>query len=308
MIKELQEALKSYYIARTYDIGKAADILEQINKTRLDIAIDAEVRKIFYGQTDVPANASGYQQTVQFAKDDIAYIINRGLADLAETATLAATNQGNRQRIITREPVAWQQIFAATQNNVFGQQTLFDLPQEIFFDENEVLSLAVQGQVDAGFIFYHGCTLNDNLEDARRQDLQNEIEAYLPEPQLVPIMFQFPTNVAGVLAINPSGGSQILSTKNPRSVILTGVSNTASESRITLIDEGRNQIICDRLEARGMASDFENPYTTYYPLPYPHLLRKGDRLRADILNGSLMTGDEMAADTIYYLTFHGYSM
>jgi hypothetical protein len=307
-INELQEALKSYYIANSYDKAKANAILNEINERRLSIAVDALARNIFYGQVDIPANSSGYQQTVQFAKDDIKYIINRGIASLDDGTTIAATNQGNKQRIITREAIAFQQLFAVTQNATNGQQTLIDLPQEIMFDANEVLSLALQNQTNPGWLFFHGCTLKDYLEDAQIKDLENEISSYLPEPQLVPIVFQFPDATAGTLAINASGGNQVVSTKNPRSIILTGVSTTASDCRMTLIDEARNQIICDRVEARGIASDFENQFTTYYDLPYPHLLRAGDRIRADILNGSDITASTETVNALRYLTFRGFTM
>jgi hypothetical protein len=308
LIQQLQELIKSYYIALTYDTAKAASILQTINDLRLQVAIDAEMREIFYSQVNVPANASGFQENVWFSRNDISYIVNRGLADLLEAVTVSAVNQGNRQRIITREPLKWQQLFAATQNNTLGQQTLFDLPQEIQFQQNEALGLSITGQTDAGFIFFHGCTLKDNLEDVRRQDLANEIAGYLPEPQLIPILFQFPSNAIGTIAINAAGGDQIFSTKYDRSIVITEVSTTASRVRFTLTDEARNQLICERVEARGIASNFENKFTTYYKLPYPHLLRKGDRLRADILNGSLMTNNAEAQDTVFFLTFKGYSM
>lgn len=308
LIDQLQELIKSYYISLTYDTDKAAMILQQINDIRLKIALDAEMRQIFWQQLNVPANASGFQQNVWFSRNDIKYIVNRGLADLVLNATVSAVNQGNRQRIITREPLAWQQIFPATQNNANGQQTLFNLPQEIEFQENEALGLSITGQTVAGFLFFHGCTLKDTLEDVRRSEIVNEIEQYLPEPQLVPMLFEFSSAVAGTLAINPAGGDQIFSTKNDKSVVLTHVSTTASKCRLTLIDEARNQTLCNRVEMRGVASAFNDQFTTYYELPYPHLLRKGDRLRADILNGSDMTGDTQAINVLHFLTFKGYSM
>lgn len=308
IIEQMQELVKSYHIALTYDQGKAAAILQDINQIRLNIALDAEMRQIFWDEVKVPANASGFQQNVWYSRNDIKYIVDRVLADLVVDATVSAVNQGNRQRIITREPLAWQQIFPATQNNANGQQTLFNFPQEIEFQENEALGLSIEKQTADGFLFFHGCTLKDTLEDVRRSEVADEINSYLPQPQLVPILFQFPNALSGTLAINPAGGDTIFSTKNERSVILTHVSTTASKCRLTLMDDARNQTLCNRVEMRGVASAFNNQFTTYYELPYPHLLRKGDRLRADILNGSEMTGNTEVADTIFFLTFKGYSM
>lgn len=308
LIDHVLELLKSYYVALVYDQNKAAKLLQDINDLRLQIAIDAEMREIFYDQVDIPANASGFQESVWYSRNDIRYVVRRAIAMLDDATTISVVNQGNKQRILTREPLGWQQIFSAIQGLANGQNTLFDFPQEIEFQENEALGLSTQGQTDAGWVFFHGATLKDTLEDARRNDIQDEINTYLPQPQLIPILFQFPNNTAGTLAVNSANGNQIFSTKYNRSIILTEVSTTASDCRLTLIDEARNQLVCERVEMRGIASQFNNSFTAFYKLPYPHLLRRGDRLRIDVLNGSDITGDTEAANEIKFLTFKGYSV
>lgn len=307
-ITQIQELLKSYYIALRYDQTKAQEILSVINELRLTVALDAEVREVFWEQLDVAGNASGYQVTEWFSKNDINYVLKRAIAALGSTTTIAAVNQGNRQRVITREPIAWQQIFAGVQGVSTGQQTLFDFPQEIFFGENEALGLSFRNQTSAGYVFFHGCTLKDSLEEVRRDSIIQEVNNYLPQPQLIPLLFQFPNALLNTLAVAPSGADEIFSSKYDRSVIITHVSTTAPASRITLIDEGRNQLLCQRVEARGIAATFSNPYTSYYELPYPHLLRRGDRLRMEALNGSLIDSTLSSANTLYYLNFLGYSL
>lgn len=311
-IDTLQELIKSYTIAQAYDTQKAADLLGQIRDLRLEIALDAEGREIFYSQIIVPFLAAGsYQQTQWFTKNDIAYTLRRGIAKLSDAATLSAVNEGNKQRVITREPIAWQQIFSSIQEAVpFGQQTLFDFPQELQFQENETFGLSIAGQITSnGYVFYHGCTLKDTIEDVRIADLKQEIDSYVPEgQQLVPILFQFPSNVVDTPAQSPTGSSDIFTAKNSRSVILTHVSTNAPDMRLTITDEGRNQVICENIEARGVAAEESNRFTSYYELPYPHLLRRGDRLRFRARNGSEITGVEEAANTVFYLCFKGYSI
>lgn len=309
-IETLQELIKSYTIAQQHDSVRANDLLTQIAALRLEIALDAEGRRIFYEQRDVPfLAAANFSQAVWFSKHDIAYIIRRGIANLSDAVLISAANEGNRQRIITREPVAWQQLFSTVQVVApAGQQTLFDLPQELLFSENETFALQITGQVTSnGQIFYHGCTLKDTIEDVIKEDVAREISEYVPEgQQLIPIGFRFPSNIVDTPAVSPTGSKDILSAKNSRSVVLTHVSTDAPDTRVTLIDEGRNQLICETVEARGIAATETNKFTTFYELPYPHLLRRGDRLRLRAVNGSLITGDEMAADINYNVCFRGY--
>lgn len=307
-IEQLQELLKSYYIALRYDNNKAKNLLNIINEIRLEIALDAEVREIFYSQVDSPANASGYQESAWFSKNDINYAIRRGVAYLAANARISAINQGSGQKIITREPLAWQHFFSAAQGFSLGQEIPFDFPQELMFGKNEALGLSITGNTSAGYIFYHGCTFKDILEEVRKEEIEKEISEYLPQPQMIPLLFQFPSAVVGTLAINPSGADEIFSAKYERSVIITHVSTTAPSMRLTLIDEGRNQLICQRVDIRGIAGLSTNQYTTYYKLPYPHLLRRGDRLRMEALNGSAITGAAQAANVLQYINFKGYSL
>lgn len=308
-IEILQELIKSWTIAKTYSATRAAELLDEINRLRLEIAIDAEGRRIFYEQLEVPALAAGtYQQTKFFTKNDINYVLRRGIALLSDAAVVSAVNEGSRQRIVTREPIAWQQLFSCVQGSPLGQQTLFDFPQELFFAENETFGISIQGQiVNDGWIFYHGCTLKDTIEDVAIGELDAEIKSYVPEgQQLVPLIFRFPSNVVGTPATDPGGSDQILCAKSSRSVVLTHVSTNAPDTRISLIDEGRNQLICRNIEARGVAAEETSRFTTFYELPYPHLLRRGDRLRLEGVNGSLISGSAEVADTDFYFTFRGY--
>lgn len=313
-IIQLQELMKSYYIALRYDADKAADLLNTANSLRLEIAIDAEMREIFYGEEIVPPDSTGYQRNIWFSKNDTEYLLKRIVAALNLGVTIAAVNQGNRQRIITRELLAWQHIFPSIPTYAAfpygtGQQTLFDFPQEIFFAENEAIGLSIQGQSDInGYLFYHGCTLKDSLEDVRKDDIQTEIASYLPEPQIIPLIFQFPENTAGSIAIDASGSEDIFTAKYNRSIILTEISTTLSDFRATITDEGRNQLICNNVDVRGISGNYLNQYTTYYKLPYPHLLRRGDRLKLRGINGSRINSTAGEADTLYFLTFKGYSM
>lgn len=313
LVEQLQELMKSYYTALRYDPSTARDYLANINDIRLQIALTAEVMNIWYEQVNITANSSNFQDTAWFSRNDINYVIRRGIANLINGATLSAVDQGNRQRLVTREPLNWQQLlsqiqFSASGIAAIGQQTLFNFPQELFFQKNETLGLSVENQTSAGNIFYHGADLKESLEKVRRDNIVEEINNYLPEPQLVPILFQFPSATVGTPASNPSGGDEIFSTKNDRSVILTHVSSTAFDCRYTITDEARSQLICEEVEALGIAGNFIDPFEVYYALPYPHLLRQGDRLRLRALNGSLITGNEETADALQFLTFKGFSM
>lgn len=318
LIEQLKELIKSYYIAQVYDANKAADLLAQINDLRLQIALDAEAREIFYGQLKVP-ESSAYSQTQWFSKFDIAYILRRGVGFLEQGVTLSTVNQGNKQRIITREPIAWQQMFSDVQGDTAGQQSTFDFPQELIFGENEALGLNIAGQTDRdGYLWFHGCTLKkpNDLSDNIKNDLQNEIASYMPGPQLVPLIFKFPSQTPGTPATNVAGGPDILSSKNERNVLLThiGINLPTNNdptiipgAQITLQDVGRNQLIADNISSEGFIAKFDSPYTAYYPLPFPHLLRKGDRLKMKATNGSVVTEDVVVAGT-YYLTLAGQTL
>lgn len=313
LVEQLQELLKSYYACLRYDPSGAASILQIINEIRLRIGLDAEVLNIWWEQVNVVANATGFQDTAWFSRNDINYLIRRGVCNLNNNVNLSAVDEGNKQRLVTREPLAWQQLFSQVQNSAtaiaqVGQQLPFDLPQELAFQKNETLGLSVQNQADDARIIYHGADLKETIEQVRVDEIKAEIAAYLPEPQLVPITFQFTTTDVGNHAVNPSGGNDIFSTKNDRSVILTHVSMSSPNCKFTLTDEGRSQLICEEVESTGMAGFYKDPFSTYYPLPYAHLLRKGDRLRLRGLNGSDITTATEAANTLFYLVFKGYSL
>lgn len=304
-IEQLQELVKSYYIALAYDSGKASSLLTDINRLRMDIAVDAEMRDIFWLQQNIPANASGFNQTFWISKNDIAYTLNRAVTNFSfnDSVKISTTNQGNKQRLITREFIAWQQLFSSFQTTIAGQIDVFDFPQELKFAENEPLELGVQGNTQDSKVIFHGCTLKDSISDVSLNDLQSEIDSYLPQPQLVPLLFIFSANAAGTLAKNLSGAVDILSQKNDRSVILTHVSIDNDAMDLTITDEGRNQILCENVDSNGIAANVSNPVTTYYRLPYPHLLRRGDRLKARIASQGTAT-----INFVSHLTFYGYSM
>lgn len=312
----LNEYIKSYHIFKKSAPSMAAEYLKRINETRLHIAILAQERQIFIEQLLVKANASGYKNDVFFTHDDINSLISKFIAFLKQDTTLTLTQQGTREILFTRQAIAWQQLASQTQDTTnVGQKIPFDLLQEIYLEKSQTLDFGVTNQTtDDGFIFVHGCNLkNDPLSDI--QFLKDEIEAKdffgnpcIPEPVLVPIQFIFPSATIDSKATAVDGGPDIFSIKNDRSVILTEVSTTSLNSRITLLDRGRDQEICNEVESLGIAGDYRNQYTVYYPLPYPHLLMAQDRLQLRALNGSDITASQEPADADQVICFRGFTI
>lgn len=327
-IEQLRESIKTYTVAQTValasnaaiDIDYANKVLSQINTLRLNIAIEAEMREIFWAQVDIPVAAN--VNTVQnnwFSKNDRAFLIRRGIAALDAGAQVSLVNQGEKQRTITRESVAWQQLFSSVQSVALGQQIPFDLPETLRFGENQSLNVAIQGEstgvgsVPQGYLFLHGATTKENIDEATIQNLQDEFidkdgnTIYLPETQIVPLLFQFPDGATvGTYATDPNGSENIFSVKSEKSVLLTRVSSSQTLFRIDkLTDEGRNQTLCERIEVQGVASDMTNPFTTFYDLPFPHLLRRGDRLKGIFQDGSILSDGIVEHDVLTYLTFEG---
>lgn len=324
-IEQLKERIKTFTILEAIagatqnktDIAAARNLLDAINETRLQLGVAAELGEIFYDQVDIPAAANA--NTIQnqwYSRNDQSFMIKRGIANLAQSVQVSLLNQGERQKVITREQVAWQQLFSDTQDTVNrGQQTLLDLPQSLRFRANQALNIAVQGQTEAGFLFLHGQTQKANITDATVNGLRSEFindegqTVYLPETQVIPMQFQFPESDTDVYAVDPSGNEEIYTLKNDRSVLITGVSVTSRDFRINkLIDIGRNQEICDRIEVLGVAGFAENLYTTFYDLPYPHLLRRGNRLKGVFQNYSAITGQALEADIPVYMAFTGITL
>lgn len=327
-IEQLRELIKSYTIAETValasgtqiDMDYADNLLQQINQMRLDLATQAEMREIFWDQVIIPnaANANTVQNN-WFSKNDIAYIIKRGIAALDMGVSVSLLNQGDKLKTITREMTQWQALFASVQSQSLGQQTLIDLPEALRFGANQALNIGVQGQVTGlgtvaqGWLFLHGATTKENLEESTVKEIQSEFiddngnTKYLPETQLVPLIFQFPTGTLDEFATDPSGNQNIFSVKNDRSVLLTHISTSSVDYRVDkLQDEGRNQLLCERIEVEGIASDMTNSWTAWYELPYPHLLRRGDRLKAVLQNGSnLENNGPIAANVNTYLMLKG---
>lgn len=316
----LQNLIKSYTVFETVantsnnveDRKRANDALKALNDLRFALAVDAELREIFFSQVNVSAVA----RLISFSQNDIAYIVKQGIAYLENGVTLSLVNQGAKKKTITREPVAWQQLFPTQQSLALGQQTMFQLPEALRFSENQALQISIANQTTAGFLFLHGCNLKNNLENVTKRDIEAEYKdasgntLYLPETQIVPISFLFPSNVIGTLATATNGDENIFSIKNERSVLLTHVSTTALNCRIDkLTDVGKNQTLAEKIEITGLASDYANQFSTWYPLPYPHLLWKGDRLKAVIMNGSPMQANAVqAANVTQYLCFKGITL
>lgn len=310
----LNEMLKTYRVFNSFDKSRAKALLEKINELRLSIALIAEQREIFISQINVQANASGYKNDVFYTSDDIKALISRFVAFLSQTVVISLTQQGIRENIFTRQSVPYQQIFSAVQTSNTGQNIPFDLPQEIYLDKSESLDIGVTNQTTNGFIFVHGCNLKDDYSP-RIDELKAEINRVdengnpiLPQMALVPIQFVFPSAVLNTKAKAVDGGSQIFSIKNQQTIILHDVSTTSINSRITLIDNARNQEICNEVESLGIAGFYTNQYTVYYPLPYPHILRSLDRLELKALNGSLITGAQDNANDIQTLIGRGWTI
>lgn len=313
----LNELIKSYHIFSRIDAGKATELLGRINEHRLNIAVIAEQRQIFYEQITFAANASGYTNDQPFTRDDIASLVIRVVASLEQDVTVSLTQLGQREQLFTRQQVQWQQVFSDVQSNTpaLGQQIPFDFPQEVFLDKDESLSFGLTNQnAGAGQIIVHGCNLKDDYSpniDAIKKEiakLDQDGAPRLPKMQIVPIQFKFSAAAVGNPAVSVTGGNAIFSTKSDQSVILTEVSTDAINNRISLLDTGRNQEICTNVEMLGIAGFFTNQYTTYYPLPYPHLLRKADRIKMAALNGSLITADTDRENTTFTLCFRGFTM
>lgn len=312
---QLNELLKTYRIFVTFDKVRAKELLAQINDLRLAIALIAEQRQIFWAQIDVPANASGYKNDVFFTSDDIKSLISRLVSNLSLTTLMSLTQIGKRENIITREILPQQQLASATQNSTTtGQSLPFDLPQEIYLDKNEALDLGITNQTTDAFVFVHGCNLKDDYSP-QVQAIKDEIWALdefgqpnLPQPVLVPILFQFVSATLGTKATASNGGTQIFSVKGGKSVILTDVSTTSINSRISLIDNARNQTICDEVESLGVAGFYTNRFSVYYPLPYWHLLRMDSRFEFSAINGSLITGAQEGAAVQQTMCFRGWTI
>lgn len=330
-IEQLRELIKSYTIAQTVatasnaatDQNYAMDLLNRINSMRLNLALQAEMREVFWDQIDVPiASNANTVQNNWYSKNDIAYLIRRFVAALDSGANVSLLNQGEKQRAITREAVLWQQLFSSVQSVALGQQVLLDLPETLRFGVNQALNIAIQGEstgvgsVPQGYIFAHGATTKENIDEATVNGIRSEFidsdgsTIYLPESQLVPLIFQFPTGANNEFATDPNGSQNIFTVKSEKSVLLTRISTSDVNFRIDkLSDEGRNQTFCERIEVSGVASDMSNAYTTYYDLPYPHLLRRGDRLKGVFQNGSpLNTSSLQSAGVLTYLTFEGVTL
>lgn len=324
IIEQLRETIKSYTVAQAVadathlssDQAYADKLLDQINQIRLRTALEAEMQEIFYSQLNVPAssNATGVQNQ-WFSKNDREYIIKRGIASLDTNTLVSLLNQGARQKVITRQNTAWQQVFSGEAFNLDGCQVPFDFAEALRFGENQALNIAIQNQTEDGYIWLHGATLKDGVTDRLIAELQSEFlnedgsTKYLPESQIVPMTFQFPSATVGSVATDPNGAEDIFTLKNERSVLLLRVSTSVQDYRINrLTDEGKNQTICDKTEVLGVAGTMESGYTAYYDLPYPHLLRKGDRLKGEFLQGSLVTGATQTINTNTFLAFEGITL
>lgn len=306
----LNEYIKSYDVFSAFDAAKAAEYLQKINEIRLHIALLAEQRQNFYHQINVIGNTQGYTENYYFTRNDIKFIVNRGIANLLQHVNMSLLHAGKLENVLTRQAVQWQQLFSNTQfAPLLGQQIPFDLSQELVFGKNQSLNIQVTNQTEAGWLFMHGCNLKDDYSP-NIANIQDEINnTPIPRPRLIPVLFKFEDSAADTLAVSADNTSDISSVKSDESVILYEVSTTSINSRMSITDTGRNQNWCNRVESLGIAGLYTDQYTTYYPLPYPHLLRAGDRLNLpEVLNGSDITSDTEDADVIQYLTFRGHTL
>lgn len=312
----LNESIKSYHVFRISNPARAAELLKRINECRLQIALLAEQRQIFIEQLDVEATSSGYKQDRFFTHDDINSVVSRMIAYLNDDVKISLVQEGTRESLFTRNPVSWQHLMSAVQwTPTNGQQIPFDFTQEIYLEKSQTLNIGVINQTsDTGYVFVHGANLADDLptsEAALRAEI-NELDGHgkprLPELQIVPIQFQFESATADTKATAVDGGKDIYSLKVDRSVILTHVSTTSILSRISLIDKGRDQLICNEVESLGIAGTHTDKYTCYYPLPYPHILRAQDRLQLLGLNGSDITGTTEDANALQTIAFKGFTV
>lgn len=310
-LEQLQELSKSYYAFKDVNNGIAQEYLELINDIRFELALNAELRKVWYEQLDIEFNANAVTQSLALTRGDIKTVVVRGVADLENLVTLSFDNQGERNKVITRENTQWQHLFSDYQRVApLGQQLPFDFPEPVFLGEQNALAITLNNQVTQdGKIIFHGFDLKDAVDEITQENLREKIaNAPLPNTQLIPMSFIFDSNVAGTVADDGQGNNKIYSIQNSNSVLITHVSTTATDTRLTLIDEGRNQLICEEVEMLGIAGNYQNAFTVWYELPTPHLLRNNDRLRAKILNGSDITGNTQDANIENYLTFKGISL
>lgn len=309
----LNELIKSYHIFARIDQVKAAVILKRINEYRLQIVTLAAQRQIFIEQLEVVANASGYKNDIFFTHDDIASLVIRFITNLDNGVLVSLVQEGTRENIFTRQAIAWQQLMSNVQGGIDGQQIPFDLPQEIFLDKSQTLDIGIIGETNPKEVYVHGCNLVDMKENI--DELVAEINLVefdgtpnIPKPQLVPIQFVFPSAVVNTEAVAVDGGKDIYSIKSERSCILTHVSITNLDMRLDLIDKGRDMEICNKVDAQGIAGIFNDQYTVYYPLPYPHLLRMKDRIQLRALNGATNSNVTVDADAQQAMCFKGFTI
>lgn len=311
---ELNELIKNYQIFKEFDKPLASQLLIKINELRLAIAILAEQHQIFWEQLNIEGNSSGYTNDLSYSPDDINAIVTRFIANLNVNVTMSLVLQGDRETVFTRQSVSWQQLASNVQTKTAGQQIPFDLPQEIFLRRNESLNIGITNQTTNGQFFVHGSNIKDDYSP-NKNALATEInsrdvkgDANLPQTQLIPIEFKFTAATNDNKAVSLNGDSDIFSIKSEKSVILTHVSTTSINSRISLRDNGRNQTLCTEVESQGVAGFVTNPYAVWYPLPHFHLLRAKDRFALKALNGSAITNAQDTANTIQRITFRGFTI
>lgn len=308
-IEQLQELTKSYLIHVLSDSANAKAVKRQLDELRHAIAVDSEMRDIFYDEVRVPASVQGGRQNIFYSRNDVDYTLRRGIAYLPTGEVISLEKRSGDSKVFTRESTAWQQIFSAIQGQNTGLELLQDFPQELRFTENESLNIGITrgANSEEALLFLHGASLKER-PDSTLRDIDNEIVQSVPQSQIIPLVFRFADANAGTEATDPNGNKEIFSLKSDRSVMLTHVSTTASDCKISLYDEGKNLQICDTVECAGVASNYLNRYTTYYELPYPHLLRRGARLKLRAVNGSDITGAQEQGSTNYFLTFKGFTV
>lgn len=287
-IEQIQELAKSYFAYKVVGSSQADAVLKTLNQLRINLVSEAEMRRVFWDEVDIKKLASGARRNVFYSRNDVDYLLKRGIVNLESDVTVSLEKRSGTVKRFTRESTAWQALFSERQQlaTFAGVQVLQDFPQELRFGANESLNIGITGQklVD-GKIWLHGATMENNF-DLNLQALQEEIASSIPQTEIIPLRFRWLEDKTEAVDVN--GNKQILSDKATRSVLITHVSAQTYGGddqagyigwKLSLYDEAKNQQFCDKVNILGIAGEMSNPYQNWYELPYPHVLYRGSRLK-----------------------------
>lgn len=320
-IEHLQELLKTYYILESLNDSKAPLLKKQINNLRVKLAFEAEMRRIFIEQVNIRSNLSAYPDSYFIKRGTNRFTISKIIGTGISTgASVFLEKQGSEEiatnKSLTNQTFNWEVLFSSAGFTPNAPQAPFEFEPELFFDHNESLNITFDKNPNIAALFIHGANLNES-EPIGFDAIESEIQKTLPQWEIVPISFVWPST-AGVPiqidAVDASGNTDILSTRSDRSILLTGLSyNTEStpigqtqtqpNSLLTLIDITKNQEICTKVQIGGVCGDIQNKTTTYYDLPYPHLLRAKSQLKVRL---SALRNNNV--DTPTNFNFYGFAI